>query len=616
MTSDRAAGQDSRHAQLPEPLRTAVIAHERGDHKAAYPLYRQFVSENPKNPTALQLFGLLLSQLGQVEPAITLMRESLKLFPEQPEVANNLGNAQVRALFIDDAIASYAEAIRLSPNYADAHRSLGLAYLKAGRFDDAEAALDRCIEISPADATARLTRGNVLRERQDFDGAIAAYRKALELRPDYADAHHNLGVCLRLQHEPEQALEHYGSAQELGLDRAELHHNIGNANIDIQRAGPAIDAYREALKRNPGDLYSHKNLNSLLWQQDQLDDYLRSYTDALESDPEAELLRIAYAVALNQKDDHEEAERVLREGFQFAESSALKSQLAYTLEMQGRWKEALLLHEGAVNTPGNLPNYQISYGRALLACQRPDEALEQIKNGAVLMPFNQRALAYMGLCWRLLDDERDEILNDYESMVVPYDPPVPEGYGSAAEFNQSLQTVLERLHIGLRHPSDQTLRGGSQTSGNLFDYRDPEIQALVASLRPCIEDYIGRFPQNNEHPLYKRRTGDYEFSASWSVRLANCGFHTMHTHPLGWISSAYYVQVPAVVAEGDKHGGGIKFGEPDIDIGEIGEARRIIQPAAGRLVLFPSYMWHGTVPFDSDEPRMTAPFDVTPVLAS
>lgn len=86
----------------------------------------------------------------------------------------------------------------------------------------------------------------------------------------------------------------------------------------------------------------------------------------------------------------------------------------------------------------------------------------------------------------------------------------------------------------------------------------------------------------------------------------------MHVHPLGWISSAYYVDVPQEIADSDAHGGGIKFGEPDIDIGEMGKPRRRIQPAVGRLVLFPSYMWHGTVPFESQTSRMTVAFDVVP----
>ena len=613
MSGKQPVGNDPRHSQLPEPLRSAVLAHESGDLQEAYPHYRQFMADNPEHPTGLQLFGLLLSQLGQFEPAIKLMRQSLKLYPKQPEVANNLGNALLRAGFVDDAIASYAEAIRLHPNYADAQRNLALAYSQAGRHDEGVAVLEQCLAANAQDAAAWMAIGSIHLKREDIDRAAEAFAKVVELWPDHADAHHNLGLCKRLQHHPDEALEHYRAAQELGLDRPELHHNMGNAYIDIQKADPAIDAYREALKRNPADIDTHKNLNSLLWQQDQLDDYLASYRDVLEQDPEAELLRIAYAAALNQGDSHESAEKVLREGLQYSQSSEIKSQLAYTLEQQGRWGEALLVHEGAIKTTGSHPNHRISYGRALLACQRPDEALEQIKLGAASTPFNQRSLAYLGLCWRMLGDERDDFLNDYESMVVPYDLPVPEGYASLAEFNERLTKALEPLHIGLRHPAEQTLRGGSQTSGNLFDRRDPEIQALVASLWPCIEDYIGRFPQILDHPLYMRRTGKYEFNASWSVRLADCGFHTMHTHPLGWISSAYYVQVPKVVAEDDKHGGGIKFGQPDIDIGEAGAARRQIQPASGRLVLFPSYMWHGTVPFDSDEPRMTTPFDVVPV---
>ena len=485
---------------------------------------------------------------------------------------------------------------------------------RSGRFDEALASLQRCINIRPTDAAAWFAMGNVRRQQGDLDGAIADFEKALELQPDFADAHHNLGVCLRLQHRPEEALEHYEAARDLGLDRAELHHNMGNALVDLQKADPAIDAYRVALEQNPGDPDIHRNLNSLLWQQDRLEDYLKSYHDVLKVNPDAEELRLAYATALTQKESWEEAEEVLRDGLrQSVETSALKGLLAYTMEGQGRWDEALKMHEAAAKMPDAIPNQLISYGRALLACQKPDEALRQVQAGAALTPFDQRALAYLGLCWRLLGDERDAVLNDYDNLVQTFEIPVPEGYSSAAEFNRRLQAVLEPLHIGLRHPAEQTLRGGSQTSGDLFDRRDPEIVALMASLATCVEDYVGRFPRNDEHPLFMRRSDSFEFSASWSVRLVNCGYHTMHTHPLGWISSAYYVQVPHEVAEGDEHGGGIKFGEPDIDIGAAGEARLKIQPSAGRLVLFPSYMWHGTVPFESDEPRMTTPFDVVPI---
>jgi len=486
--------------------------------------------------------------------------------------------------------------------------------LRVGNSEMADKCFRRCIELHPEDAEALLGLALVSQQQGDLDGAISGYEKTLSVHPDYADAHHNLGVCLRTQQRPEESITHYKRAQELGLDRAELHHNLGNALIDGNDAEAAIDAYREALKRNPANPDSHRNLNALLWQQDHLDDYLQSYVDALGTYPNAEPLRLAYAMALTQQEAFEDAERVLENGLRLTPgSNELQSLLAFSLEGQGRWADALQMHAAAVDKGSTtVPNHRISYARALLACERPDEALSQAELGAVQMPFDQRALAYLGLCWRVLGDERDKVLNDYENLVQIFELPVPANFSSSAEFNEQLTAILDPLHIGKRHPAEQTLRSGSQTSGDLFDRHEPEIQALATNLRQCVSEYIERLPADTEHPLLLRRSERFDFSASWSVRLANSGYHTNHVHPLGWVSSAYYVQVPPEVADTDAQGGWLKFGEPDIDIGAHGEARRWIQPGVGRLVLFPSYMWHGTVPFESNGPRTTVAFDVEP----
>jgi uncharacterized protein (TIGR02466 family) len=415
-------------------------------------------------------------------------------------------------------------------------------------------------------------------------------------------------------HAPRAAIDDYRKANELGLDRAELHLNLGNALIDELETDQAIEAYRNAIARNPGDLESHKNLNSLLYQQQRTDEYLASYREALAANPAAEPLRMDYAIALYQTGQYEKSVEVLEAGLTNAKRPAhLTSLLGLALERLGEWDRALDAHARAVAAGDKTSEQHINFARALLARQRPDEALEHARLGTVDMPFNQRALAYLGLCWRMLGDQRDSMLNDYDNMVRVYDVPVPGEYADAAEFNAALARTLERLHIGKHHPPEQTLRGGSQTYGDLFVRKEQEIVELVAGIQRCVEDYIGRMPHHAEHPLLARRTNRYDFRASWSVRLASCGYHEMHVHPLGWISSAYYVQVPTEVAREDDDQGGIKFGEPDIDLGEHGAARRLIKPSAGRLVLFPSYMWHGTIPFESPDPRMTVAFDVVPV---
>jgi hypothetical protein len=96
------------------------------------------------------------------------------------------------------------------------------------------------------------------------------------------------------------------------------------------------------------------------------------------------------------------------------------------------------------------------------------------------------------------------------------------------------------------------------------------------------------------------------------VRLRSQGYHTNHIHPEGWISSALYVVLPDEVREGEGDAGHLQFGVPPAELGIAVPPRRSVKPEVGVLSLFPSYMWHGTVPFSSEQPRITVAFDLVP----
>jgi hypothetical protein len=100
-----------------------------------------------------------------------------------------------------------------------------------------------------------------------------------------------------------------------------------------------------------------------------------------------------------------------------------------------------------------------------------------------------------------------------------------------------------------------------------------------------------------------------DFAGSWSVRLRSAGLHINHIHD-GWMSSALYVSLPPEVSDGQA--GALTFGIPDAALGLDLPARRIETPKVGRLIVFPSYFWHGTTPFESAEPRLTVAFDALP----
>ena len=56
-------------------------------------------------------------------------------------------------------------------------------------------------------------------------------------------------------------------------------------------------------------------------------------------------------------------------------------------------------------------------------------------------------------------------------------------------------------------------------------------------------------------------------------------------------------------------GGTYRLGIPPPELGLPLTAYRTIRPEPGRLAIFPSTTWHGTVPFDEGE-RLVVAFDV------
>lgn len=58
--------------------------------------------------------------------------------------------------------------------------------------------------------------------------------------------------------------------------------------------------------------------------------------------------------------------------------------------------------------------------------------------------------------------------------------------------------------------------------------------------------------------------------------------------------------------------GGLTFGEPGVRTTPPLGSEYSLRPQVGILVLFPSYFRHGTVPFRSEQARLSVAFDAVP----
>jgi uncharacterized protein (TIGR02466 family) len=139
------------------------------------------------------------------------------------------------------------------------------------------------------------------------------------------------------------------------------------------------------------------------------------------------------------------------------------------------------------------------------------------------------------------------------------------------------------------------------------------MTAWEASLREAIEEYRSALPDGSSHPFVESQPARYRLTA-WSVVLESRGHQIPHIHPSAWMSGVYYVALPDdVIASTDDTGGWIEFGQPPEHFHCAAEPElRLVKPREGLLVLFPSFFYHRTIPFDATGRRISIAFDVLP----
>src|SRR5438552_2823117 len=89
------------------------------------------------------------------------LTEAIKNNPNDPQAYNMRGLVLAQAGKTEEALADFNKAISLDPNSASAFANRGLVYRKTGRPDQAMADYDRAIVLDASHAPAYLGRGLV-----------------------------------------------------------------------------------------------------------------------------------------------------------------------------------------------------------------------------------------------------------------------------------------------------------------------------------------------------------------------------------------------------------------------------------------------------------------------
>jgi len=418
-----------------------------------------------------------------------------------------------------------------------------------GKLEEALATCRRLIDVDAERADVFGFAGKIALGLGDHKTAAAYYQRAVAIRPDYAEAHYNLGLALGSRGDFAPAIDAFRAAVRIRPELPQIHHNLGNALLQLGDLDGAVAAYQRTLTIAPESAETHRNLG-LAWHK------------------------------------------------------------------AGRTVAAAAAYRRALETRPDWPDPYTNLVTALLELGDMRAANQACNAWLALRPADMEALALKCIALNELGGgaELDRLM-DYDGLVQVIDHDAPPGYADLEDFNRALAE-----HV-VAHPTMKVPPADDPTYHNphlqITDELLVEPKGPMADLEPmmyaAMEGYRAALSAGDEHPFVANWPSRWRIT-SWATLLEGEGNLEPHIHLEGYLGGVYYPDVPDLVMEEDRnHAGWFELGRPPGDLPvQASPPVRLIQPLPGRMLLFPSYFYHRTVPFRSTQRRVSIAFDMIP----
>ena len=350
-----------------------------------------------------------------------------------------------------------------------------------------------------------------------------------------------------------------------------------------------------------------------LHKDGELTDAERIYRQVLKITPDHPDALSSFAMIEYQNQRFEKAIKRMRQAISLVDNNAgYHMNLATVLDRSGELEEAVTHYGRAIALAPDYPDPYYNLGDLYLREGRPDKAIEVFDECMSVIGREFHALAYKA---HALDDANRQsdarYLLNFDDYVKSYRFDTPDGYDSIESFNSALARHI-KMHPTLQGNVMST-EHGKHTAELLREPRGP-MEAMEARIVEAIHWYKKSLPDDPSHPAVRWAPKQYKLT-SWGVVMFDKGHERAHIHPNGWLSGVFYLQLPDVIHDSERdHEGWLEFGRPTADL-HVRSALHLrhYMPAYGEMFLFPSYFYHGTIPFRSRERRISVAFDVEPV---
>ena len=470
---------------------------------------------------------------------------------------------------LDNAETLYKKILELEPNHPRTNFLFGTLFIQKKDYFSAKKKFIKAVSISPNNFYAYNYLGIIHKELKIFEEAKRYFDKAISLNQDYDEAYYNLGLLFKDVEDYKNAKKYYQKTILINPNHINVYNNLGNMCNILGEKKNAIKYFNKAIEINPENAQAYNNLGNRFKESGEYKKSIEAYSKAIQINPNLHQVYENLGNVFRIKKNFKKA----IEYFEKSKSENSKAQLL----------ECIYFLYGLKNYKEKLETYAKKdfLNRRIGTISSYVSATTSLKN---IFPFCKNPIEYF---------YKTNIGNDLFNKE---------------KIQKNLLSFLENSDL-VWEPSSKTTTKGYRTTGNLFEGNNIKFKKLIELIKKALTCYRQKF-SNSDDLIIKKWPKKYTLNA-WYVKLIQQGYQTSHIHPEGWISGVFYLKVPKFINGQD---GAIILTLDGYDYPANKKLPNLIHsPKDFDLILFPSSLFHRTIPLKSKETRHVIAFDLVPL---
>jgi len=435
-------------------------------------------------------------------------------------------------------------------------------------FKDAEIFFNQILKKQPNHIDSIFYLSMVALKIKNFALAKELSQKAIKIKPNYVMPYHNLGQALYGLGESKKAINFYNKAIEIDQNFLASYNNLGNILKEIGENKKAENCFLNVIRINPKLAVAYNNLGTLYQEMGKKEKAIDYFKKAIKINNNFLMAYYNLGKLYKELKNYNESIKY----FKISNTIRSRAELLESIYFGNNLK--LYIKTLKELSKKDSLNLRIATISAYVSEK------ENIKN---IYSFCRKPLNYV-------------FVKNLESEIK-----FPE------KFSLNLSKILKNQDLTWQ-PASKSTKGGYHTHGNLFNLKDYEILQLQKLINKQIEIFKKKYKSNKDFFITKWPK-KYHIEA-WHVKLMQKGFQKPHIHPAGWLSGCFYIKIPKSLKKDE---GAIKFTLSGYDYPFDKNLPNYTHiPKVFDIALFPSSLFHETIPFASNDERHVIAFDIMP----